>query len=224
MHRMIHRKDKTLPVRLSSVDVKVKVPRRRKLLVKPWPVLYMTDWARLCFENSKYNGFFFLGGNTLDTWEDAQAMLQTFWGRYKNIDPSLVPEHPSQTVPFYIHGDEGRGLGKRPLLVISFQPTMSWTGGQKIPSTKYLYSYKWLFVAMLGLEPIPIWPATNNLQILCPCTSEAYLHQPISVHGGAIWMLCPWRCNRWRSAWSSGVWPRSIGNWGSWGRVWKTMQ
>ena len=98
---------------------------------------------------------FFLGGNTLDTWEDAQAMLQTFWGRYKNIDPSLVPEHPSQTVPFYIHGDEGRGLGKRPLLVISFQPTMSWTGGQKIPSTKYLYSYKWLFVAMLGLEPIP---------------------------------------------------------------------
>lgn len=58
MHRMIHRKDKTLPVRLSSVDVKVKVPRRRKLLVKPWPVLYMTDWARLCFENSKYNGFF----------------------------------------------------------------------------------------------------------------------------------------------------------------------
>ena len=64
---------------------RVKVPRRRKLLVKPWPVLYMTDWARLCFENSKYNGFFFLGGNTLDTWDDAQAMLQTFWGRYKTL-------------------------------------------------------------------------------------------------------------------------------------------
>ena len=152
MHRMIHRKDKTLPVRLSSVDVKVKVPRRRKLLMKPWPVLYMSDWARLCFEKSKYNGFFFLGGNTLDTWDDAQAMLQTFWDRYKNIDPSLVPQHPSQTIPFYIHGDEGRGLGKRPLLVVSFQPTMSWTGGQTIPSTKYLYSYKWLLVAMLGCE------------------------------------------------------------------------
>jgi hypothetical protein len=86
----------------------------------------MTDWARLCFENSKYNGFFFLGGNTLDTWDDAQAMLQTFWGRYKNIDPSLVPEHPSQTVPFYIHGDEGRGLGKRPLLVLSANYVMDW--------------------------------------------------------------------------------------------------
>ena len=68
----------------------------------------------------------------------------------------------------------------------------------------------------------PKWPATN-LQILCPCTSEAYLHQPISVHGGAIWMLCPRRCNRRRSAWSSGVWPCSIGNWWSWGRVWKNM-
>ena len=55
---MIHRKDKTLPVRLSSVDVKVKVPRRRKLLLKPWPVLHMSDWARLCFEDSKYMGFF----------------------------------------------------------------------------------------------------------------------------------------------------------------------
>ena len=84
--------------------------------------------------------FFFLGGNTLETWDDAQATLQTFWDRYKHVDPSLVPQHPSQTVPFYIHGDEGRGLGKRPLLVISFQPTMSWTGGQTIPSTKYLCS------------------------------------------------------------------------------------
>lgn len=139
MHRMIHREDKTLPVDISAVDVKVKVPRRRKVLIKPWPVISLTSWARLCFENVNYNGYFLLGGQTLDDWDSVQVMLGDFWDRFKHMDSELVPTHPAQTVPIYIHGDEGRGLVKRPLLIISYQPAMSWAGALRIPSTKHLY-------------------------------------------------------------------------------------
>lgn len=79
-----------------------------------------------------------MGGHTLDSWNEAQKMLETFWNRYSNIDPN-VPAIPSCTMPMYLHGDEGRGLGKRPLLVISYQPVMGWTGGGRggrVPSTK----------------------------------------------------------------------------------------
>ena len=74
----------------------------------------------------------------MDEWVDAQNMLKEFWSRYGKIDPTMVPTNPSQTIPVYLHGDEGRGLGKRPLLVISFQPVMSWVGANIIPSTKHL--------------------------------------------------------------------------------------
>lgn len=80
-----------------------------------------------------------MGGHTLDSWNEAQKTLETFWNRYSNIDPN-VPAIPSCTMPMYLHGDEGRGLGKRPLLVISYQPVMGWTGGGRggrVPSTKY---------------------------------------------------------------------------------------
>ena len=138
---MIHRKDKTLAVQLTPVDVKVRVPRRRKVLIRPWPVLHMSDWAKLCFENPSYNGFFLLGGHTLDTWGDAQAVLQQFWSRFGKVDGEMVPTYPSATVPLYIHGDEGRGLCKRPLLVVSFQPAMSWKSGNQIPSTQQLFAF-----------------------------------------------------------------------------------
>lgn len=137
LHRAIHRKNKTLPVEVSSVNVKVKVARKRKVIIKPWPVIHLSSWMKECFGNRKYEGFFFLGGRRLEDWNSAQELFKTFWDRYSKIDPDAVPKHPSQTVPVYLHGDEGRGLGKRPLLVISFQPVMGWLG-DCVPSTKYL--------------------------------------------------------------------------------------
>ena len=138
LHRLIHRKNKTLSVEVSSIETQVKVPRKRKVIIKSWPVIHLSSWMKLCFEDKKYEGFFFLGGHRLENWDSAKAMFQKFWDRYSKIDPTAVPNHPSQTVPIYLHGDEGRGLGKRPLLVISFQPLMGWGGGECVPSTKYL--------------------------------------------------------------------------------------
>ena len=136
MHRLIHRKDKTLPVQIGSVQVKVKIPRRRKVVLSPWPIIPLSNWMHVCFEDAKYAGFFFLAGHKLDSWAAAQDSFRTFWERYCKLDKNVQVDHPESTIPIYLHGDEGRGLGKRPLLVVSFQPVMSWLGPDYIPSSK----------------------------------------------------------------------------------------
>ena len=56
----------------------------------------------------------------------ALDMFGLFWSAYKD----LQPDHPifdrteaqrRRTIPILLHGDEGRGLSKDPLLVIAFQ-------------------------------------------------------------------------------------------------------
>ncbi len=73
-------------------------------------------------------------------------MLQRFWSRHAFVDASL-PEFPRQTIPFLIHGDEGRGQCKRPVLVVSFQPIIGWSGEDHVNSSKYFaYNIQHFFV------------------------------------------------------------------------------
>ena len=136
MHRLIHRTDKSLPVQIGSVQVKVKIRRRRKVVLSPWPIIPLSNWMHACFEDAKYSGFFFLAGHKLDSWAAAHG-FRTFWECYCKLDKNVQVDHPESTIPIYLHGDEGRGLGKRPLLVVSFQPVMSWLGPDYIPSSKH---------------------------------------------------------------------------------------
>ena len=171
LHSLIHRDDKTLPVEIASVRTKVRIPRKRKVLLRPWPVIPLNNWMKLCFTDPKYSGFS-LAGKTLDEWADAQNMLKEFWSRYGKIDQTMVPSNPSQTIPVYLHGDEGRGLGKRPLLVISFQPVMSWVGANSIPSTKHLAIKRFsvtFFSNGLLLPQIPHW-----VELSCGCLRHAF--------------------------------------------------
>ena len=137
MHRLIHVKGKTLAVPVSSVKVKAKVPRRRKLAFLEWPVIYLSSWLRFCLESSLYQGFFFLAGRTLEHWDDVKRVCKTFWERYAFVD-SDKPAFPESTLPVYLHGDEGRGLCKRPLLVISLQCAIPWYGENEVNSSQRL--------------------------------------------------------------------------------------
>lgn len=120
---------------MTPVHVRYKLPRKRKIVGGPWPCLHLSDWIRCCFE--RFAGFFFLAGLTMDSWEEAQDNFRTFWSRYSKLHGDAV-SHPESTVPIYIHGDEGRGQCKRPLLVISFQPIMAWGGPNVVNSSKLL--------------------------------------------------------------------------------------
>lgn len=109
----------------------------RKVLQKPWPVLQLSDWVKACFEH--YGGMFLLGGHTLtnDNLKDIHNMLERFWQRYQHVQDVDVAE-PSRTIPWMLHGDEGRGQCKSPVLICSFQPVIGWMGEEHINSKKNL--------------------------------------------------------------------------------------
>ena len=62
-----------------------------------------------------------LGGCSLDE-VGYREMLRTFWTRYRHIRPDLdIYNHPewdwSTCLPMAVHGDEGRGTLRRPIMI-----------------------------------------------------------------------------------------------------------
>ena len=100
--------------------------RRCKVLREPWPVLHLRDWVRTAFQ-APWLGAFFLAGHRLPDLQKAKDLLEQFWERHFFADGQR-PRSPRRTIPYYIHGDEGRGQAKRPVEVISFQPVLPWSG------------------------------------------------------------------------------------------------
>lgn len=75
-----------------------------------------------------------LGGHDInkDTWK---AALTTFWDDYLKTPssdghPMLEPGAPprDRTVALYIHGDEGRGKKRLPIMIQAIQPVVSYKG------------------------------------------------------------------------------------------------
>ena len=113
----------SLPVGISTVTTPIRVSRRRKMERKPWPVCFLSSWAKVGLED--YGGFFFAGGLTLDNLPQIESKLAAFWEKYEKAEGESTP-FPTRTIPFMIHGDEGRGQCKRPVLVLSYQPILGW--------------------------------------------------------------------------------------------------
>ena len=108
--------------------------RRRVEQEVPWPVLNLSSWAE--YELTQGGEFLLAGRNVRDvtSWK---ATFRTFWDRYRAIDP----HHPvfcttgldaGCVIPYMIHGDEGRGRNKLPLLTVSFQCLISQYGPHRL--------------------------------------------------------------------------------------------
>ena len=84
----------------------------------------------------RYKPTLLLGGYILEEVDAWTNMFRNFWDDYKVVNAA----HPcfndslawegglSRAVPFMVHGDEGRGLHRRPFLLISIQPLISHLG------------------------------------------------------------------------------------------------
>ena len=77
-----------------------------------------------------------MGGHKLAELSKIRSMFEQFWLRYKEVDDTNIPQDPAQTIPIYLHGDEGRGQGKKPILVVGFQPLLHWSDEEDVK--KYL--------------------------------------------------------------------------------------
>ena len=136
-----------------------------------WPVLHLSEWFRVaCME--PFDGFYFLGGHRLhEDLDSIKHMLRDFWGKHKYHDNFGPPPNPELTIPFYIHGDEGRGQVKRPIKVVSFQPCISWMGGE----------YHNMKKPLMSPHMLVCW----NL----PLHAEAYVHNQVALHSYSIRVL-----------------------------------
>ena len=193
LNGLIHRKNKTLGVRITSVLTPIRVSRRRRVQQRPWPVLHLEDWLETGFK-SPYSGFYFLGGLKLNNLVEIESLLSDFWGKHSNVEGNK-PAIPSRTIPVLIHGDEGRGQAKRPLLVISFQPIIGWTGADNVNSRKsfgisIFTDFIVIVFFLLG------YPARANCIyiFLVWNPDKAHLHYPVVVHRSPCRDVRPWWC------------------------------
>lgn len=187
LHRFIHRTNRTLdvPVSYVSTPVRTRVARRWSVARKHWPVLYLSDWFKTCMNHGEFQGFFMLGGYKLHQLSDVEEMLETFWKNHAYINDHQ-PAVPRRTIPMYLHGDEGRGQGKRPLLVIGFQPIVGWAGVEHVNSSKYLGQ-------CVGFQCMHC--ILSHVLPYASFSSKAYIHHPLFVHPSAFGKLC-WRLLR----------------------------
>ena len=128
LHNLLHRSGYAIPVRISTVRSPVRLGKRgssKKVMVQ-FPVLQLSDWCREIF---KLGGQFLLGGWTLDWALAFGDTLQTFWRRFRCLEPDLPfynEDHDWRyCIPYALHGDEGRGAGKRPIMIVSAQPLIT---------------------------------------------------------------------------------------------------
>ena len=133
LHRLIQREGLSVAVEISFVNT---VVRKRRPLVKKvdvcYPVIYPSSWMKFLLQNHSY---LILGGLELEKLQEWQAMLTEFWTLHKLYDHDgahvmsgrdAAPAH--LTVPLYIHGDDGRGKYKLPIMVEAIQPCISFRG------------------------------------------------------------------------------------------------
>ena len=126
LHKLLHRSGHMLPVKFSFASTPVRLAVRgssKKALVR-FPLLKLSDWCHTIFRNG---GQFLLGGQTLDHATEFSHTLRLFWKRFKCVEPQLpFYEDPDNDwgycIPVALHGDEGRGSGKKPVMVLSAQP------------------------------------------------------------------------------------------------------
>ena len=121
----------TVPVSINFVNVPVR--RRRPTLKKveiAYPVIYPSSWMKYLLREQSY---LVLGGIDIEDTAKWQGMLSEFWKLHNDFDPSHIMNEPNtppltHTVPLYIHGDEGRGKYKLPIMVEGIQPCLSFKG------------------------------------------------------------------------------------------------
>ena len=126
-----------LSVDVCKVGVKLRKPIRYASIW--WPILTLKSWCKYMLEHCPQ---LLLGGHGLT--DNFQPTFVEFWEKYKLV----CPDHPifssghdinlGTAMPIYIHGDEGRGLLKRPYMVLSWQCVVGHRGLQVCNDSSFL--------------------------------------------------------------------------------------
>ena len=96
-----------------------------------YPILRLTDWLKYILAEA--GGQFVLAGHHV--WDTAyRDVFARFWERFRSAEPghdiytTKTEEERCRTIPICLHGDEGRGLAKVPVLITNFQCVIPYLG------------------------------------------------------------------------------------------------
>ena len=147
LHSLIHREGRTLPIPVDSVQTPVLVLSGKcRIETVSYPVLMLSRWVDYILSQ---DGQILLGGHRLsDGVEPIKRMFDRFWSRFQHIRSDLsfpqgCDSGNSINIPYGLHGDEGRGKLRRPIMCLSYQPLISHRGMGCLNSSgrRGLYSY-----------------------------------------------------------------------------------
>ena len=121
-----------LPVEMDAVQLTIcrKKPQVQTMRVW-WPLLKMSAWAKTLVDCHPQ---VLLCGYTLKD-ERWKQVLGDFWASYEinhgdhELFQSNLSERPMNCcIPYFLHGDEGRFLRNKPLMIEAWQPAISHRG------------------------------------------------------------------------------------------------
>ena len=101
----------------------------------------MTDWVKTLIKRRPQ---VLLAGCKFEEHMQWKAILRGFWENYRGVNgdhPIFSSGFPLDTaIPYFFHGDEGRGLRNRPIMIEAFQPVISQLGPDKTNESGWLES------------------------------------------------------------------------------------
>ena len=133
LHALVIRTGRQLNISISHVKCPVQVVKGGKVKRQKvdWPVVHFSQWLE-CMLNR--GGELILGGHHISKQHAWQSTFDQFWLDYKNVDSGhpifskVDPMNRKFYIPYTVHGDEGRGRNKVPVLIESFCPIISYKG------------------------------------------------------------------------------------------------
>ena len=130
LHSLINKNKILFPVEIDAclIHVAFRKPTFRREEIW-WPIIRMESWVKTILHEVPE---VLLGGFKLEHVKHWSEMLHQFWKLYF----SAYPGHCLKTsgfdhgfcIPYFFHGDEGRGYRNRPVMIESFQPVISHKG------------------------------------------------------------------------------------------------
>ena len=129
LHKLIVHQGRSLPIDVTHIDAPVRLIRggRPKVTNVDFPVLLPSSWFRYILAECPE---VLLGGHDMESVADWSSMFRGFWHSFNESMPGVQMNglNPEVSIPICIHGDEGRGKTHKPVMVIAWQPLISYLG------------------------------------------------------------------------------------------------
>ena len=126
LSRLIKRTPGTiLPIKIDVCDIQIRMRKPLRCCRVYWPMIRLEEWCRYFLQHKPQ--LMLAGHGVSGSWKNT---FRQFWRDYQATNPthpiySHFAEDPDfdtgNCIPYFIHGDEGRGHLRRPFMVLSFQ-------------------------------------------------------------------------------------------------------